>query len=304
MKIHQLMYFIEAARQEHIGKAAKILAISPSAISHSISALEEELGRELFSKQGKNILLTSHGKLLMERVSKLMAELDAIKEELTSEDADLQGTYRMAASHLLCPQLLLPAWAGVQAKNPRLRAELFTLRSADVLSGVSSGEYDFGICFSPQSHASIQIKPLYRGQLLIAVRPEHPVLKVNGKRERLRRVSEYPCALPKSYQGIDNCETHPVFSEFGITPRTEVVFDSYEVAVTKILLGNTWSLLPDWVARRHGLITLTADGWDAPVNISALWPTNRLLTRTLVELVEALEREVREHTPPPMKYRH
>ena len=51
MKLDQLTYFLEAARHEHIGKAAKAVAISPSAISHSISALEKELGRPLFKKR-------------------------------------------------------------------------------------------------------------------------------------------------------------------------------------------------------------------------------------------------------------
>ena len=41
MKIDQLRYFFETARQGHIGRAANIVAISPSAISHSIAALEE-----------------------------------------------------------------------------------------------------------------------------------------------------------------------------------------------------------------------------------------------------------------------
>ena len=81
VKLEQLSYFLEVAKTEHVGKAAKALAISPSAISHSIRKLEEEFGRELFVKQGKRIHLTSHGKLLMERARKLLEEADSIRED-------------------------------------------------------------------------------------------------------------------------------------------------------------------------------------------------------------------------------
>src|SRR3989338_3090305 len=117
MKLEQLTYFLEAAKTEHIGQAAKALAISPSAISHSISLLEEELGRELFIKKGKRIFLTSHGKILMERTSRLLNEVQAIQEEIKSESAELQGNYKLAASHDLCLRVLTPAWIEIQKEN-------------------------------------------------------------------------------------------------------------------------------------------------------------------------------------------
>jgi DNA-binding transcriptional LysR family regulator len=293
MKLHQLIYFLETAKQEHIGRAAKILAISPSAISHSVAALEEELGRQLFARQGKNIFLTNHGKLLFERTSKLLLDIVAIKEEIISDQVELQGTYKLAGSHLLCPELLSPAWVKIQTKNPKLFAELYTLRSALVVKGISSGEYDFGICFSPQSHPTIHIKPIYEGQLVISLRKGHPLLK-KPKADQLRLLAPYPATLPKSYQGIDNCETHPIFEKFNIVPKVDLVFDNYEVAIGKVRHSDAWTFLPDWVATNAGLTTIVpAEGWNAPVNISALWPKNRILTRVLSHLVDGLVDEIK-----------
>ncbi len=291
MKLHQLIYFIETAKQEHIGRAAKILAISPSAISHSIAALEEELGRQLFARQGKNIFLTNHGKLLFERTSKLLLDIEAIKEEIISDQVELQGTYKLAASHLLSPELLAPAWVRIQTKNPKLCAEVYTLRSALVVKGISSGEYDFGICFSPQSHPTIAIKTVYEGELVVSVRKGHPLLK-KAKPDAIRLLGSYTATLPKSYQGIDNCETHPIFEKFGIVPRVDLVFDNYEVAIRKVRDSDSWTFLPDWVAKRAGLTTIVPEGWHAPVNIAALWPKNRILTRVLTHLIEGLEAEI------------
>lgn len=289
MKLHQLLYFLETAKHEHIGKAAKILAISPSAISHSISALEDELGRQLFQKHGKNILLTNHGKLLFERVSKLWNEFEIIKEEIMSDQVELQGTYRLAASHLLCPALLAPAWIGIQQNNPRLIGELYTLRSAQVLEGVGAGEYELGLCFSPQSNPNVQIQKLYDGQLVVAVRRNHPLLKIK-KKDQVRAISAYSATLPKSYQGIDNCQTHPVFDQFNLNPQIDLIFDNYEVAVEKIRLSDAWGLLPDWIVEQSDLASVIPEKWSAPVNISAMWPKNIVVTRVIKQLIASLER--------------
>lgn len=291
MKLHQLLYFLETAKQQHIGRAAKVLAISPSAISHGIALLEEELGRQLFEKQGKNIRLTSHGKLLVERATRLLLDVERVREELTSDEAEFQGNFRLAGSHLLASALLAPSWYELQADNPKLTGEIYTLRSAGVYGGVSSGEYDFGVCFSPQSHASIGIQPLYEGQLQIAVRKGHPALR--GKdADRLARIGSYPAALPKSFQGIDNCETHPVFARHGITPKTDLIFDSYLIAVEKVKVSDGWTFLPDWVIRKSGLVSITSEDWSAPVSIAAIWPANRIQTRVTRSLVAAMKRRL------------
>lgn len=293
MKFHQLLYFLETAKHEHIGRAAKVLAISPSAISHSIAALESELGRELFNKQGKNIFLTNHGRILYEKVSKLLNEVDSIKEEILSDQIELQGTYRLAASHLLSHSLLAPAWSGVQNQNPKLFAEIYSLRSAQVVEGVSSGSYDFGVCFSPQSHPSLQREVLYEGQLVIAVNAKHPLLKLK-KTERLKRLAEFKATLPKSYQGIDNCETHPIFEKFNIRPKVDLIFDNYEVAMAKVANSDAWGFFPDWILTKCSarLVPIIPEGWDASMNISVIYPSNRIVTKVLRVLIGELKTRV------------
>lgn len=296
MKLHQLLYFLETAKHEHVGKAAKILAISPSAISHAISSLEDELGRQLFLKQGKNIHLTNHGKILCERVSRVLNDVEAIKEEIMSDQVELQGTYKIAGSHLLCPSVLAPIWIGIQKENPRLIGEIFTLKSADVFQGVVSGEFDLGLCFSPQSSPYVKFQNLYEGQLVLSVRKQHPLLKMKDP-ARIRAVSSYPATLPKAHHGIENCQSHPVFDQFGIVPSVDLVFDNYEVAAKKVAMSDGWALLPDWITKRAGLSAIVPEGWSAPVQIAVLWPSNRVLTRVMKQLISALAVELSVSSP-------
>jgi DNA-binding transcriptional LysR family regulator len=289
MKIEQLRYFLEAARQEHLGRAAVKISISPSAISRSISELERELGRELFVKRGKNVALTNHGKLLMERAESFLSGLEAIKDELASEQVEQVGHYRLAATHGLCARRLVPAWSRIQTKNPRLTAEVYTLRSAEVAAGVASGEYDFGLSLSPQESPSLGARVLYRGQLVLAVRRGHPVLKL-PLAARAAKLSDYPAVLAKSFQGVDNCESHPAFGRFDIAPRLEFMFDSYDVAVERLCSTDSWSLFPDLLLEEAGgrLAAIVPPGWQAELRVAALWPKHRFLTRPLKRLLVEL----------------
>jgi len=289
MKIEQLRYFLEAAKTEHIGRAAARVAISPSAISRSVAELERELGRELFVKRGKNVFLTNHGKRLMERAESVLNGLEAMKDEIASEDVEPQGHFRLAATHGLCARRLVPAWSRVQAGSPRLTAEVYSLRSADVAAGVASGAYDLGLCYSPVESPALGARVLYRGQLLLAVRRGHPVLKL-PLAARAARLSDYPAALSKAFSGIDNCESHPAFARFNISPRVELMFDSFDAALERLCSTDSWGLFPDLVLdeARGRLAAIVPPGWHAELRVAALWPRHRWLARPLKRLLADL----------------
>src|SRR4051812_42523995 len=101
MTLDQLRYFYEAARFEHVGKAAKFVHISPSAISASIATLESELDCQLFDRLGKSIVLTENGKKLKEEAEKIFDQVASIQTNVRGKAGHLSGDYRLGASHFL-----------------------------------------------------------------------------------------------------------------------------------------------------------------------------------------------------------
>jgi DNA-binding transcriptional LysR family regulator len=290
MKLDQLHYFSAAARFEHIGKAARTLAISPSAVSHCISALEQELGQLLFVRDGKRMLLTTAGKRLAERAEHLLGEVASLKAELSAVTPGLEGHFRLAGAHGLSSRCLVPAWAQLSQNHAKLCGEIYSLRSAEIVGRVITGELDLGVCFSPQSHPGFETHIINQGQLVIAARKEHPIFKLRPPL-RKAQLGRFPMAAPKAYQGIDNCETHPLFTTLGLRPQLQFVFDSYEVGSQYLALSNSFALIPDWVLRWPDSVLqkVLPDQPAAPVTIAAIWPKNRPPVMAMQRLIEAME---------------
>lgn len=91
MEIRTLRYFLEAAREENMSKAAKRMHISQSALSKQLKGLEEELGKKLFVRHSFSIELTEEGMLLRKRAEDLLSMADKITAEFASMDDIIGG---------------------------------------------------------------------------------------------------------------------------------------------------------------------------------------------------------------------
>ena len=154
MTLDQLRYFHEAARYQHVGRAARFVRISPSAISAAIAALESELHCRLFERVGKSIVLTDTGRRLKAEAAKLFDQVAGLKAAVQGRADQLRGHYRLGASHFLAP-VLARAWSELQNAQPELDADLCALPTAQVRRELVAGTLDFGLCFSPLAHPEL-----------------------------------------------------------------------------------------------------------------------------------------------------
>jgi DNA-binding transcriptional LysR family regulator len=292
MTLDQFKYFLETAKFQHIGKAALSLRISPSAVSTAVSALESELGTQLFERQGQGIRLTHQGQQFRQGVEKLLDQVGELRLSVGGSKESLSGNYRLAASHFLASRYLGPAWSELQSKYPQISAELNAMSTANVLSEILSGALDAGLCFSPLPHPDLRSVELYSGQLQIALRKNHPLLKKPPK-EQLGHLSQYPAVIHKAIPGVEFCEDHPMFSQFGITAKTKCYWDSDDVAIEVMKKTDSWSMMPDIACRSHqsSIATLKPPaGWSAPYFIAFVFRSHRAENPFLGLLREEMQR--------------
>lgn len=293
MKIDQLIYFTETAKLEHIGKASKVLGISTSAISHSIASLEGELGYDLFEKKGKNIVLTDQGRRLLEQSQDLINQFQNLKQNLLGAHQERMH-FKIAASHRLAYKLVTPAWGRLSPIFTQTTLEIMTYRSSEVVKAVLNREIDFGVCFSPQANPEIEMVEVHRGELFITVRKTHPVFKLPEKK-RLSALSLYPAVLPKAFQGIDLCITHPMFDKHGMTPKPSTLTDSYDISLELIKKCDVWGLTPDILIEQNSEITFVKPkkDWSAPYGISVIYLKKRFVPKFINDFIAELKNQLR-----------
>jgi DNA-binding transcriptional LysR family regulator len=172
----RLRYFEAVARSGSIRSAARKLNIAPSAISRSISQLEQELDTPLFSRGRQSLKLTSAGEILVYHVRATHAELNKACDLIDDLKGLKRGHVTIAVaespSRSLLPEFMAQFWE----KYPEISAEISIMGSQQAFDAVAEGEFDLALAFDDSKSR----KPA--GRLASAslplgavVHPDHPL---------------------------------------------------------------------------------------------------------------------------------
>ena len=82
MTLLQMRYFLTVCRLQNITHAAAELHVAQSTLSQAMQALEEETGLNLFLRTGRHIMLSQDGQRLAQKLSRLLAQVDAVEREV------------------------------------------------------------------------------------------------------------------------------------------------------------------------------------------------------------------------------
>ncbi|OHX13166.1 LysR family transcriptional regulator [Chromobacterium sphagni] len=270
-----LLAFVRAAELGSFVAAGDRLGISASAVSKSISRLEDKLAARLFHRSTRRISLTQEGLLLFERCRRIMAELEEASAELAQNAAAPRGRLK-ASLPLIGHRMLSPLLPEFHARYPEIELELdFSDRMVDLVAegfdvAVRSGElsdsrlqarllgpFRFMLVGSP-GYFHRRGLPLHPGDLL-----DHACLRYrfpyNGQLQlwALRHIGDVAT---------------PQLSHFLTCNSIEAL-----VAAAADGLGIAW--LPDFAVGREladgRLLPVLENCAAEPGKFSAVWPSSR-----------------------------
>src|SRR3984885_5571908 len=93
MELQQLKYFREVAEREHVTRASEKLFVSQSAVSRAVTQLEKELGVPLFYRQGRAVVLSPYGRILLQHVARAVNILENGKRLLNEQAGKTPDPY-------------------------------------------------------------------------------------------------------------------------------------------------------------------------------------------------------------------
>jgi DNA-binding transcriptional LysR family regulator len=125
--------------------AADALGFTPSAVSQQIKRLERQTGVPLLERVGRGVMLTRHGRHLVEEGGRLLSDLEQLQSGLHRQAGTVAGHVRLAAFATAMRGLVAPALPAVLAANPGLRVSLAEREPWDAIDLVATGQADLGV---------------------------------------------------------------------------------------------------------------------------------------------------------------
>ena len=145
MEIRTLRYFLAAAREENMSRAADLLHVTQPTLSKSLKALEDELGKKLFIRHSFSIELTDEGALLRDRAEDLIYMADKIKSEFISLDEFNGGDLYFGLAESYQISRLAKEIQTFRSICPNLRYHITSGDTEQVAEKLDKGLLDFAV---------------------------------------------------------------------------------------------------------------------------------------------------------------
>ncbi|ORM66987.1 LysR substrate-binding domain-containing protein [Pantoea rwandensis] len=95
---HELQAIKTLGEQRSFRRAAEMLGLKRSSLSHLVKTLEQNLGVQLFQRTTRSVSLTDAGKQLLDRLAPLLNEMDEVLHDVSARRQQHAGTLRISAS--------------------------------------------------------------------------------------------------------------------------------------------------------------------------------------------------------------
>lgn len=149
METRALKYFLVAAREGSITKAANSLGLTQPNLSRQINILERDIGKKLFNRSNYKIKLTSEGILLKKRAEEIIDMIEKTRAEFKSSDKIIAGDIRIGGGETHAIELITKIMRNIQKDYPNIQYHLHSGNSDDVSEKLDKGLLDFGILIEP-----------------------------------------------------------------------------------------------------------------------------------------------------------
>lgn len=173
MTLTELKYIIAVAREKHFGKAANACFVSQPTLSVAVKKLEDELDVQIFQRQTGDILLTPHGRLLIEQAQRILDEAKRFTELAKIGVNPMKGPLRLGTIYTIAPYLLPKLICTSKKDLPDIPLFLHETFTATLLEMLKQGELDCAILAIPFQMQGLEVIEVYDEPYLVCVPQNH-----------------------------------------------------------------------------------------------------------------------------------
>lgn len=289
-KLDDILAFITVARERSFTRAAAQMRVSPSALSHTIRKLEDQLGTRLLNRTTRSVAPSEAGERLIQTVGQKFAEIDAGLDALAEWSTRPAGTVRLTTEDFALASVVWPRLRDMLVRFPEIHVEIVSeYRLTDIVAdrfdaGIRLGgivDQDMiAIPIGPDERMAAVAAPSYLAQHA-APRTPHDLLDHNCINLRL-----------PTHGAIYAWEFEAQGREFRVKVKGQLTFGSAPPIVQAALDGFgigyvPWGVVAEPIAQGRLVALLTE--WMPPfTGYHLYYPSRRMPTPAFALVVEAL----------------
>ncbi|MEC5215459.1 LysR family cys regulon transcriptional activator [Actimicrobium sp. GrIS 1.19] len=272
MNFQQLRSVREACRRGYnLTEVANVLFTSQPGVSRQIRELEDELGVDIFERNGKRLTgLTDPGKDMLVIIERLLLEAENLRQAGQEYADQRAGTLTIATTHTQARYVLPKVVQTFRAAFPEVRIALQQSSPEHIAEWVLSGKADIGIATEGLSQFDDLVSfPCYTWQHAVVVPEGHPLLALSSV--SLQDLGAWPLiTYDVGFTGRGHIDA--AFREAGMS--TDIVLTAMDSDVIQqyVSLGLGVGIVASMAieeSRHHGLHAIAADHLFAP-NVTRL----------------------------------
>ncbi|HVY72069.1 MAG TPA: LysR family transcriptional regulator [Verrucomicrobiae bacterium] len=241
----QLRTFVTLARTLNMTRAAEMLGLTPSAISHGLKALETDLGCRLFERSSRQFTLSAAGKRFLGEAEQILAQMKAARSGIHAWTDWRRGQLRLGASGTACQFILPPTLREFRESFPGFTIKIEQCSSRQAVSLIAEEQLDLALGTDPAGGTTLEFSPIGEDDLQFYVHPLHPwAVKRKPFRDDIPR---HKLILPeKSSNTYALIEAYFREENIRIQPFIEIANEEAIKEFVRLDLGV--GILPRWLA--------------------------------------------------------
>jgi LysR family transcriptional regulator, regulator for metE and metH len=229
-----------------LAKAADILNMTQSALSHQVAGLEDQAGVELFVRRAKPMRLSAAGLRMLRLAERILPEIDALADEFRALRSGKTGRLHIAIECHACFEWLFPVLEQFRHAWPDVDVDIRAGLAFEALPALNREEVDLVISSDPVKMDGVTFNPLFDYHPVFVGAAGSPLAQkpyITADDFRDQMLITYPISRDR----LD------VFSEL-LTPARIEPRGVRQVELTAVILmlvaaGRGVAVLPDWVLR-------------------------------------------------------
>ncbi|MEZ5885700.1 MAG: LysR substrate-binding domain-containing protein [Paracoccaceae bacterium] len=229
-----------------MARAAEVLNITQSALSHQMKGLEDQAGVELFVRRSKPLKLSPAGQRLLRAAERILPEVEALAEEFRALRMGRTGRLHITLECHACYDWLFPVLERFRHAWPEVDVDIRPGLAFDAMPALRREEVDLVITSDPEKLDDVIFHPLFDYHPTLVAAAQNPIAaKTYVEAEDFR--DQVLITYPVDRSRLDVFTT--LLTPARVEPRAHRQVELTAVILMLVASDRGVSVLPDWVLR-------------------------------------------------------